>query len=402
MYAFRKPFTAASFSDELIFGIDQKTILVSSQVLGYLLSKIAGIRIIAEMPSERRATALLSLIALAHLALLLFAVVPSPFHVVCIFFNGIPLGLVFGLVLGFLEGRKLTEALSAGLCASFIMAGGFSKTTGSWLLQLDVSERWMPFAAGLLYYIPLGIAVWMLTCIPPPNSHDIALRSRREPMTSAMRRSFLYRHALGLSAIAGVYFLTTILRSIRDDFGPELWISLGSEAQPSDFAWTDFYVAVGVLVLNGLSVLIVDNRRALLSSFALSAFGACLILAAIWSHGQSQLSPMGFMTMVGLGLYLPYVAIHTTIFERIIATTRDRGNIGFLMYVVDSVGYLGYVGVMFGRQFSSEQSQVLPFFISACLYSAIIALVLLLIASLYFARVGKGRIAGDVTIDSSL
>ncbi len=168
MYAFRKPFTAASFSDELIFGIDQKTVLVSSQVLGYLLSKIAGIRIIAEMPSERRATALLSLIALAHLALLLFAVVPSPFHVVCIFFNGMPLGLVFGLVLGFLEGRKLTEALSAGLCASFIMAGGFSKTTGSWLLQLDVSERWMPFAAGLIYYIPLGIAVWMLTCIPPP------------------------------------------------------------------------------------------------------------------------------------------------------------------------------------------------------------------------------------------
>ncbi len=111
---------------------------------------------------------------------------------------------------------------------------------------------------------------------------------------------------------------------------------------------------------------------------------------------------MGFMIMVGLGLYLPYVAIHTTIFERIIATTRDRGNIGFLMYVVDSVGYLGYVGVMFGRQFSSDRSQVLPFFISACLYSAIIALVLLLIASLYFARVGKGRIAGDVTIDSSL
>ncbi len=245
MYAFRKPFTAASFSDELIFGIDQKTVLVSSQVLGYLLSKIAGIRIIAEMPSERRATALLSLIALAHLPLLLFAVVPSPFHVVCIFFNGMPLGLVFGLVLGFLEGRKLTEALSAGSMRQLYH--------GWWLFEDD---RFLALATRcqraldaicirLLYYIPLGIAVWMLTCIPPPNSHDIALRSRREPMTSAMRRSFLYRHALGFR-VAGVYFLTTILRSIRDDFRTELWISLGSEAQPSDFAWTDFYVAVGV------------------------------------------------------------------------------------------------------------------------------------------------------------
>ena len=36
---------------------------------------------------------------------------------VWLFVNGLPLGMVFGLVIGFLEGRKVTEALSAGpLC----------------------------------------------------------------------------------------------------------------------------------------------------------------------------------------------------------------------------------------------------------------------------------------------
>lgn len=53
------------------------------------------------------------------------------------------------------------------------------------------------------------------------------------------------------------------------------------------------------------------------------------------------------MVLIGAGLYLPYVAVHTTIFERLIALTRDRGNMGFLMYVVDSLGYLGYVAVLF-------------------------------------------------------
>jgi phosphonoacetaldehyde hydrolase len=48
-----------------------------------------------------------------------------------------------------------------------------------------------------------------------------------------------------------------------------------------------------------------------------------------------------------VGLSLPFVAVHTTVFERLIALTRNRGNMGFLMYVVDSVGYLAYVVVLF-------------------------------------------------------
>ena len=57
-----------------------------------------------------------------EVALLLFALVPAPYNFGCLFLNGLPLGMVFGLVLSFLEGRRLTEALAAGLCASFIVA----------------------------------------------------------------------------------------------------------------------------------------------------------------------------------------------------------------------------------------------------------------------------------------
>jgi hypothetical protein len=57
----------------------------------------------------------LVLIAAGEIALLLFGFVPRPWNAVCLFLNGLPLGMVFGLVLGFLEGRQLTEALAAGL-----------------------------------------------------------------------------------------------------------------------------------------------------------------------------------------------------------------------------------------------------------------------------------------------
>ena len=69
------------------------------------------------------------------------------------------------------------------------------------------------------------------------------------------------------------------------------------------------------------------------------------------------------MVLTGSGLYLPYVAAHTTLFERMMAMTRDRGNIGFLMYLADATGYLGYAGVMTIRQFGNIHGDVVAWFI---------------------------------------
>src|SRR5690606_9538366 len=113
MYAFRKPFTAASFPGGLVWGVGEKTVLVTAQVLGYTASKVLGIRVIAELPPERRAVGVLTLIGAALAALLAFGVAPSPLHVACLFVNGLALGMVFGMVLGFVEGRRSTEALAA-------------------------------------------------------------------------------------------------------------------------------------------------------------------------------------------------------------------------------------------------------------------------------------------------
>ena len=49
------------------------------------------------------------------------------------FINGLPLGMVFGLVMAYLEGRRQTEMLAAVLCASFIVSSGFVKSVGKWL-----------------------------------------------------------------------------------------------------------------------------------------------------------------------------------------------------------------------------------------------------------------------------
>src|ERR1700678_2889258 len=65
MYGFRKPFTAASYENYTLFGMHYKVVLVIAQVIGYMLSKFLGIRIIAGMRPERRAGLIIMLIFIA-------------------------------------------------------------------------------------------------------------------------------------------------------------------------------------------------------------------------------------------------------------------------------------------------------------------------------------------------
>ena len=79
MYAFRKPFSVGKFEevDSFLGFIDFKVALVLAQVIGYLLSKFIGIKVVSELTANRRALVLLLLVMAAQVALVLFAIVPE-------------------------------------------------------------------------------------------------------------------------------------------------------------------------------------------------------------------------------------------------------------------------------------------------------------------------------------
>ncbi len=387
MYAFRKPFTAATYGDEVWLGIGFKTILVAAQVAGYTISKFVGIKVVSEMPPRFRAVSIIALIGCAEFALLLFAITPVPWNAVWLFFNGLPLGMVFGLVLGFLEGRKVTETLSAGLCASFILSSGFMKSIGRTLLQdYQVDPYWMPFLTGLIFVIPLLTFVWLLAHIPPPSADDERERSKRAPMTKVERQNFFRRHSIGLIGLLAVYVLLTIVRSIRDDFAVEVWQDLGVDDEPDVYARSEFWVMIGVVFINGLAILIRNNRVAFLLSIALLGIGFSIVLVSIAGQQLGLLTPMSFMVLLGLGTYVPYVAFHTTVFERMIAAFREIGTIGYLMYLADAIGYLGYVGVMIFRNTTTGEVDFLSLLIWTSATVAVVSMLITLFLAFHYYR----------------
>jgi Family of unknown function (DUF5690) len=390
MYGFRKPYTAATYSNVFFFGIEYKFLLIIAQTAGYVLAKWMGIKIVAEIQSTQRIKMLAALLFSAEGMLLLFAYVPRPWNIACLLLNGIFLGIIFGLVLGFLEGKKHTEILIAGLCASFIVSDGVAKSAGSWLLNKGVTENWMPFFAGVIFMLPAIVFISMLACVPPPSAKDIVARTARNPMTAQDRRHFFMKYAPGLGGIIVVYLLVTLLRSIRADFAPELWEDLGYAQTPGIFTQSELLVSLGVVVVTSLAIFISNHYTAFRFSLYTCFAGFILVLLAVFGL-QAGLDKFLFMVLMGLGVYLPYVAVHSIVFERLIAMTRARANIGFLMYLADSVGYTGYIILMLLRYLTPPGLSILSLFLKAAVIFGMAGVLLVLYCNWYFKTIVKNN-----------
>jgi hypothetical protein len=390
MYAFRKPFAAGAFAGEvdlpLVGALTYKSLFIISQVLGYCCSKFMGIKVISELSADRRALGIGLTIGVAWAALLGFALTPAPYNAVFLFINGLPLGMVWGLVFGFLEGRRLSEVLGAGLSVSYIVASGWVKAVGRWLMDQGVPEYWMPFATGALFAAPMVGAVLVLRSLPPPTADDVAARSKREPMDGAARWAFFKAYAPGLSALTGLYVLLTAYRDFRDNFAVEIWSALGYGETPAILATSETWVAFGVLLTLGLLMLVKDNRRALSLVHALMAFGTALVGLSTLGWQLGVVPADAWMISVGLGLYMAYVPFGCVLFDRLIAALGVVGTAGFLIYLTDAFGYLGSVGVLLYKDLGQSTVSWLDFFVGFSYLTSAACTAAFLVSFAYFWR----------------
>ncbi len=366
VYAFRKTFSVATFDGISYAGISYKVWLVTFQVVGYSVSKFAGIKIISELKSASRSLGILLMVGIAGISWLLFALVPAPYNIVFLFTNGFPLGLVWGMIFGYLEGRRYTEVLGAGLSVSFIFSAGFAKSVGGFIMQdWGVSERWMPFVTSVIFLAPLVIFLWLLDKLPPPSPLDEKLRTRRQPMDKRERIKFILTFWPGVILFTLAYMLLTTFREFRDNFSAELWTSLGYGNSPEIFTTTEIPVSVAVLVVMGSLMLIKNNHVAFMVNHLIIFLGMILIGVSSFLFQQQLISPFLWITLIGLGLYLGYVPFNSIFFDRLLATFKYIGTVGFLIYLADAFGYLGSIGVLFFKEFLYADLSWVDFFISS-------------------------------------
>jgi MFS family permease len=387
IYAYRKPFTVATFEGVSFWGVSYQTLLIISQVVGYMLSKFYGIKFIAELKRLGRWKTSFVLIGIAWISLLFFAIIPAPFGMFFFFINGFMLGFMWGIIFSYVEGRIGTDFIGSVMAISFIFAGGFTRSVAKWLmLEWGISETWMPFMTGLLFALPLVLFIYFLERIPHPDEADIKERTERVPMNKEDRRKFFKLFGPGIVIITITYSFLTIIRDVRDNYMANMWNELGYEKNAGIFAKTETTTSVLVLGLIGLLVLIRKNVNAfriihwviaagfLLAGISSSLFVAGTMDGALW------------MQLVSLGLYMAYIPFNCIFFERMIATFRIAGNVGFLIYIADAYGYLGSVIVMLSKSFMEIKLQWTSFYSNGVIIFSLIGVIGTVVSLIYFNK----------------
>ncbi len=386
MYAFRKAFAAGTFENLSFLEVDYKIWLVIAQMLGYTLSKFYGIKFIAQVSGKSRAKNLIRLILFAWLALLGFALVPAPYNIVFLFLNGFPLGMIWGLVFSYLEGRKTTEFMGAVMSISLIFASGFVKTVARTIMDiLPVNEYWMPFATGLLFLLPFLLSVYGLELIPVPSEEDERLRTKRIPMNASQRKAFVTSFLPGIIFTLITYVLLTILRDMRDNFEVEIWANLNIH-DIHIYTKTDTLISIAVLVIMGLLILIRNNLKAFVIIHVIIISGFVVSVLATIGFDLHLIGPVAWMSIVGLGLYMAYIPYSAIFYERMLANFQFAGNIGFIIYLSDSMGYLGSALVLIYREFGTSDISWGLFFKHTVYAVSIIGGVFAIASLIYFKR----------------
>jgi hypothetical protein len=393
MYLIRKPISAMQFSDISLLGISLKVLLIISQILGYTTAKFIGVTWVSSIDKSKRIFSLLTLLTIGIFSLLAFALLPIQFSPLVLFVNGLSLGLIWGIVFSFIEGRHATDSIGLFLSMSFIFTSGLAKSLGVYSHTiLHVSELWTPFLVGLVGIPVILIGSYILSFIPPPSKEEILARNDRTPMSSEERVKMFKGLKVSIIPLTLVYVILTIYRDLRDSFMVDIFHELLIDVQPSVFTSIEFAITfcVGLILL--IIARIQSHRKALITHHILFLISALIIGITTFQLMNKQISAITCMFLTGFATYLAYVPFNSMLFERLISLYKYQGTVGFLIYFADSFGYLGSCILYIVSSLLMAKSIWLQTFLQTGIIYACISPILIAI-SLYFIMYIKPKLS---------
>lgn len=385
VYALRKPYTAASFEGLTFMGSDYKVAVTTIQILGYVIAKFFGIKIISELKKENRFRFFVGSAILAELALVGFGLLEAPYNVAAMFVNGLSLGCMWGVIFSFIEGRKVTDILASLLGVSMVFSSGVAKSFGLFAMnEMQIDQFWMPAVIGG-FALPLLVFMgYMLKRLPQPTAEDIALRNERVVLDGKGRVALFRKYAPILTLLFIGNFMLLVLRDIKEDFLVNI-LDMSNQSSWL-FARIDTIVTLIILGIFALFAFFRSNIRALLWLMTLVIAG-CLTMTYVSFHYETlDLKPVTWLFIQSLSFYIAYLTFQTIFFDRFIACFRIKGNVGFFIALIDFIGYLGTVTLLSTKEFLNIELEWFALFNHIAGFVGATCSVLFIVASILIHR----------------
>lgn len=386
VYALRKPYTAASFEGFDFFGTDYKVAVTTIQILGYVIAKFFGIKLISELKKERRFKFFVCSAVAAEAALVGFGLLAPPFNVAAMFLNGLSLGCMWGVIFSFIEGRKVTDMLASLLGVSMVFSSGVAKSFGLFAMnEMHVGQFWMPAVIGA-FALPLLVFMgYMLKRLPQPTEEDIALRNERVTLDGNGRKLLFRSYAPILTLLFVGNFMLLVLRDIKEDFLVNI-LDMSNQSSWL-FAQVDTIVTLVILGIFAAFIFFRSNIRALMCLMGLVIAGCLVMTYVSLNYEALDWQPVVWLFVQSLCLYIAYLTFQTIFFDRFIACFRIRGNVGFFIAIIDFIGYMGTVTLLSTKEFLNFDMEWFALYNHmACAVGAVCAVLFTVAAVLIYKR----------------
>ena len=394
VYALRKPFTAAEFEGMEVAGMDYKVAVSIVQLVGYVCAKMLGIKYISELKPAGRLPFIIGSAALSELALLAFAVLPAPANIFALFFNGLSLGCMWGVLFSFLEGRRTTDILASIMGVSMALSSGVAKSLGLYALHtLHVDEMWMPALIGAAAFPLLCLTGWMLTRLPKPTEADVAARSERVTLDRRQRWSLFGEFMPVLLMLFMANLLLTVQRDIKEDF--IVCIIDVSTVPAWAFAYIDGIATIVLLAMFAALAFVSVHLRVLCLLLAVSTAGMALLAFTAANQAQLALPPALWLFVQTLCIDIAYLSFQTIFFERFIACFRLHANVGFFIITIDFIGYLGTLGILLFKEFGAAHIDWPLFYNELSVWTGVACSIAFVGSAAYLVQAKRPRRGGE-------
>jgi hypothetical protein len=293
-----------------------------------MISKWLGIKIVSEAKGKQDIY-LVGLVVIAELSLVVFGIlgaVPN-WSPLAMFFNGLMLGMVWGLVVAYFEGRNTSDFLLVCLSISFIVSSGIVKDVALAVLDWGVDQFWMPSVVGA-FFVPLYLlCVLMLNQLPPPSAQEENDKTSRIAMAHKERLAYFLKFWPGLTCLwIGAMFLTAY-RDYRDTFAVEIFEDLGYDNEPGTLSKSESTVAGVLIIPIACLVFCKNNLIAFKLSMGSLVVGSVMLLVSVYIFLGSSYSGFTYYILTGVASYLAYVPYNSVLYERMIAVLHEPCNI---------------------------------------------------------------------------
>lgn len=388
VYALRKPFTAAEFEGLKVFGMDYKIVVSIIQLLGYVCAKLFGIKFISELKPQHRLKFIICSAGLSELSLIAFGLLPTPYNIMALFFNGLSLGCMWGVIFSFLEGRRTTDILAGIMGVSMALSSGVAKSMGLFTLnQLHVSEFWMPTLVGAMVFPLLSLMGWTMTKFPAPTAADITSRSVRVTLNGKQRWQLFKQYMPLLTMLFAANLLLTVQRDIKEDF--IVCIIDISTISSWLFAQLDAIATIILLALFALLAVCNDHLKVLCMLLGLSTLGMGVL--ALLGAGTLHTSTSLWLFLQTLCIDIAYLSFQTIFFERFIACFKVKGNVGVFIITIDFVGYVGTLLLLLFKETYASHIDWASFYNEMSVFVGIVCSLSFLASASYIIQAKRSR-----------